>query len=283
MIKAIVLDIDGVIIGNLPGINFPQPSKKVSKALKKIHESGIRVSFLTGKTTFAAKENIANIGIDNPHIADGGAVIFNPIQNKIIKKEIIKPEHLIKLLNLLGKDVYVNIFTTEDYYLLKSAENEYTKKYENFIGRRPILINDFSQLIEKKEISKINISAFNNSDKEKINAVLEGIKDLFNFSWSSGPNTGDVKTAVVTSKNASKKHGVKYLAKYLNVDLDEVLGVGDTIHDWDFIEICGYKGVMGNGTEELKSKLDKNEKRHFIGGHVNEDGIISIFKKFELI
>ena len=283
MIKAIVLDIDGVIIGNLPGINFPFPSLKVSEALKKIHDNGIPISFLTGKTTFAAWKNISKLGIDNPHIADGGAVIFNPIQNKIIKKEVLKFENIIKLLNLLGKDAYVNIFTTEDYYLIKSAVNEYTNKYENFIGRSPILVNDFSQLINKEEISKINISSFNNIDKEKINDVLEGLSDLFNFSWSSGPNTGDVKTAVVTSKNASKKLGVKYLAEFLNVDPDEVLGVGDTIHDWDFIEICGYKGVMGNGTEELKSKLDKNEKRDFIGGHINEDGIIDIFKKFDLI
>lgn len=283
MIKAVVLDIDGVIIGNLPGVNFPYPSKKVTETLKKIHDNGTPVSFLTGKTTFAAWENISKIGIDNPHIADGGAVIFNPIQNKIIKKEALSSEIVIKLLDLLGKDTYINIFTTENYYLLESLVNEYTKKYENFIGRSPVLVNDFSGVIKNEAISKVNISVFNIDDKEKINEVLQGLKNLFNYSWSSGPNTGNVQTAVVTSRNASKKLGVKYLSDYLKVDLENVLGVGDTIHDWDFIEICGYKGVMGNGTEELKSKLDKNEVRHFIGGHINEDGIIDIFKKFDLI
>ncbi len=283
MIKAIVLDIDGVIIGNLPGINFPYPSKKVTEVLKKIHDSGIPVSFLTGKTTFAAWENIKSIGIDNPHIADGGAVIFNPIQNKIIKKDLINSKDLLEFMYALGKETYVNFFTIDNYFLLKKLENEYTKTYGKFIGKPPALVDDVENVIRNQEISKFNISAFTEKDKEKATEVLNNFSDKFNFSWSSGPNTGEVKTAVVTSKKSSKKSGVKYLSEYLGVSLDEVLGVGDTIHDWDFIEICGYKGVMGNGTEELKNKLNKKDKKHFIGGHINEDGIIDIFKKFNLI
>lgn len=283
MIKAIVLDIDGVIIGNLPGVNFPFPSKKVSEALRKIHGSGIPISFLTGKTTFAAWKNISKLGMDNPHIADGGAVIFNPIQNKIINKSVLGKKDIRKFLEKMGSDFYLNFFTTRDYYLLDSSKNEYTNVYAKFIGKDPIIVGDFDDLIDEEEISKINISSFNKEQKDEINGVLKSLEKIINYSWSRGPNTGNIETAVVTSKNSSKKHGVKYLADYLKVDLENVLGVGDTLHDWDFIEICGYKGVMGNGTDELKAKLNKSDKRHFIGGHINEDGIIDIFKKFNLI
>ncbi len=283
MIKAIVLDIDGVIIGNLHGVNFPFPSNKVSEALKKIHDSGIPVSFLTGKTTFAAWKNISKLGIDNPHIADGGAVIFNPIKGKIIKKEVLDKEKVKKLINIFENKYYLNLFTTENYYLNKSHKNEYTEIYAKFIGKEPVIVDDFERLLDTEEISKINISSFDIKQKNEIDKFLKSIENIVNYSWSRGPNTGNVETAVVTSKNASKKHGVMYLIDYLNVDLDNVLGVGDTIHDWDFIEICGYKGVMGNGTGELKEKLDKSDQRHFIGGHINDNGIIDIFKKFNLI
>lgn len=282
MIKALVLDIDGVVIGNLPGINFPYPSKKVSFSLKKIHNVGIPVSFLTGKTTFAAWQNLSKIGIDNPHIADGGAVIFNPVQGKIIKQESLSNVSIQKLINLLP-DSYINFFTTENYYLLESSKNDYTPIYSKFIGKVPVLINSFDEIFTHKEISKLNISSFNLDDKEKVNAALDKLTEEFNFSWSRGPNTGEVETAVVTSKSASKKQGVKYLAQYLGVDLKDVLGVGDTIHDWDFIEICGYKGAMGNATEELKSKFDFKNDKQFLGGNVNEDGIIKILEHFNLI
>ncbi len=283
MIKAIVLDIDGVIVGNKEGINFPQPSKKVSAILRKIHDSGIPVSFLTGKPTFAAWKNIAKIGIDNPHIADGGAVIFNPIQKKIIKQTVLDQNDLKQLLGMLGDKVYVNFFTTENYYLKESLVNDYTKIYGKFMGKPPVLVPDLNKLVEELEFSKINISAFNKDQKSRVDSVLENLSDRFNFSWSSGPNTGNVDTAVVTPKNASKKLGVKYLADYLKVDLKNVLGVGDTIHDWDFIEICGYKGVMGNATEELKLKFDFNREKEVLGGHVNDDGIIDVFKHFNLL
>jgi len=282
MVKAVVLDIDGVIIGNLSGFNFPYPSKEVSKALKKIHGKGIPVSFLTGKTTFAAWENISKIGIDNPHIADGGAIIFNPVQGKIVKKEILNKESIKKLINLLPYN-YFNFFTTENYYLLKSSENEYTKIYEKFIGKPPILVDSKIEVLESSEISKLNISSFNIDEKEKITSALNTLSDEFNFSWSRGPNTGEVETVVVTSKLASKKQGVKYLSEYLGIDLKDVLGVGDTIHDWDFIEICGYKGAMGNATEELKSKFNFKNDNEFLGGNVNEDGIIKILENFNLI
>ncbi len=282
MVRAVVLDIDGVIIGNLPGVNFPYPSEKVSSVLNEVHNNGIPVCFLTGKTTFAAWKNLSKIGIDNPHIADGGAVIFNPVQGKIIKKEILNKESIEKLIALIP-ECYFNFFTTDNYYLLSSSKNEYTDIYSKFIGKEPVLISSFEEIFSDKEISKLNISSFNTEDKEKITKALEKLSDEFNFSWSRGPNTGDVETAVVTSKLASKKQGVRYLSDYLNVDLNEVLGVGDTIHDWDFIEICGYKGVMGNATDELKSKFDHTKDKEALGGHVNEDGIIDIFKKFNLI
>ena len=177
MIKAIVLDIDGVIIGNLPGINFPYPSKKVTEVLKKIHDSGIPVSFLTGKTTFAAWENIKSIGIDNPHIADGGAVIFNPIQNKIIKKDLINSKDLLEFMYALGKETYVNFFTIDNYFLLKKLENEYTKTYGKFIGKPPALVDDVENVIRNQEISKFNISAFTEKDKEKATEVLNNFSD----------------------------------------------------------------------------------------------------------
>lgn len=282
MIKALVLDIDGVVIGSLPGINFPYPSEKVSQALKKIHNDGISVCFLTGKTTFAAWENLSKIGIDNPHIADGGAVIFNPVKGKIIKKEILNSESIKKLIDLLP-DSYFNFFTTENYYLLESSKNKYTQVYSNFIGKEPILIKSFEEIISDKEISKLNISSFDSNDKENINKVLERLSDDFNFSWSRGPNTGDVETSVVTSRLASKKQGVKYIANYLGVELENILGVGDTIHDWDFIEICGYRGAMGNGTDEFKSKFNFERENEILGADVNDDGIIKILEYFNLI
>lgn len=283
MIKAIVLDIDGVVVGNQEGINFPHPSKKVSTILRKIHDSGIPVSFLTGKPSFAAAGNIKAVGIDNPHIADGGATIFNPMQNQIIHSENIDKKDILNLMKKLPEKTYVNLFSTKNYYLDKSQENEFTKTYGKFVGLYPNLVNGFKEVVKNEPIPKINIYAFDEKEKEKIAKSIKNSSDAIAFSWSTNPFISPVQVAVITNKKASKRSGVKYLAKYLGVSLEEVLGVGDTIHDWDFIEICGYRGAMGNATAQLKEKINSNNPHEIIGGHVNDDGIIDIFKYFKLL
>ncbi|MCL4365842.1 hypothetical protein M1437_01295 [Patescibacteria group bacterium] len=43
MVKLIVLDVDGVIVGHKPGINFPYPNQKVIETLKAVCQKGIPV------------------------------------------------------------------------------------------------------------------------------------------------------------------------------------------------------------------------------------------------
>src|SRR3989344_1298561 len=101
MIKAVVLDIDGVVVGTKKGINFPNPAPRVSQALRKVHDSGVPVVFITAKTSFAASENIKYVGIDNPHIADSGAVLFNPIREKILEVKSIASTDVHHVLSAL--------------------------------------------------------------------------------------------------------------------------------------------------------------------------------------
>ena len=77
--------------------------------------------------------------------------------------------------------------------------------------------------------------------------------------------------------------GVEKLSQYMQVPLENILGVGDTMLDWEFLNICGYKGTMKNGTPELVAKFDFTDPKQFMGNHVNEDGLIDVFRYFKLI
>lgn len=47
MIKAIIADVDGVIVGNRRGVNFPLPNKVVMQKLKDLHKKGIPIVLCT--------------------------------------------------------------------------------------------------------------------------------------------------------------------------------------------------------------------------------------------
>lgn len=70
MIKAIISDVDGVVIGEKIGFNSPHPNDDVIAALKAVREKGVAVCLCTAKPHFSIAEEIKR---PNLHIADARA------------------------------------------------------------------------------------------------------------------------------------------------------------------------------------------------------------------
>lgn len=71
MIKGLILDVDGVLVGGKKGYNWPLPNQQVIDELKTLRQKGIIVSLCTGKVTFAIHEIVHLAHLDNVHIGDG--------------------------------------------------------------------------------------------------------------------------------------------------------------------------------------------------------------------
>lgn len=81
----------------------------------------------------------------------------------------------------------------------------------------------------------------------------------------------------ILPKEASKGLGMKHLADYLKIDLNDVIAFGDGDNDYELIRDAGLGIAMGNGTSKVKAAAD------FITTPVNEDGIFLALKHFGLI
>lgn len=286
MIKAVVLDIDGVIVGTKKGINFPDPSRKVSKLLRKIHDNGIPVVFLTAKASFAAAENIKRVGIDNPHIADSGAILFNPIREKVFHVKSVKSSDIHQILSSIPDNPLINLFTANGYFVLRKAAEkfpDFVKRYSEFMQRSPVVVDSFDKVIQNEKVIKMNVYVFDNEQKKQLTEIVSKFKAKVAYRWVTNPSLGIVEIMIVTSPGVSKRLGVETLAHDLKVSLNEILGVGDMLPDWDFIEVCGYKATLANGSKDLKDKFNFSDPKQFMGGDVDEDGIIDILKHFKLL
>src|SRR3974390_2658127 len=90
MIRGVIIDVDGVIVGDKPGYNFPHPHPEVIAALRRIEERGIPISLCTAKPAFSIQAIIDAAGLRNPHITNGGAVIIDPIDHKVVAEHPIE-------------------------------------------------------------------------------------------------------------------------------------------------------------------------------------------------
>jgi hydroxymethylpyrimidine pyrophosphatase-like HAD family hydrolase len=64
------------------------------------------------------------------------------------------------------------------------------------------------------------------------------------------------------------------------VEAQDMLGVGDGLGDWQFIELCGYGASMGNTSKELKELVRSKGSHGYVGTSVDEHGILDVFEHF---
>ncbi len=285
MIKAIILDIDGVIIGEKVGYNSPHPHIDVLNSLKKLREEGVAICLCTAKPYYAIAKIIKKANLHNPHITDAGAVIIDPIDNMVIEKHVLKKELASKILDkLVAENVYVECYTVADYFIQENQASEITQKHTHILQKKPITVSSIVQESSNFEITKIMPIALNSVDMLRVSRILETFKTQASITWGVHPVALPLQFGIVTVLGSSKKEGAETIVESLHISFDEVLGIGDSTSDWKFMRLCGYAATLANGTNELKQLVkSKVEGTYFVSkGSVDENGILDIFKYFSL-
>ena len=284
MIKAIILDVDGVIVGEKIGYNSPYPHRDVIKRLKEIRRKGIPISLCTAKPHYSIQKIIDDAGLNNLHITNGGGVVIDPIDNVILKKHIIDKNQSKKVIgHFLDNDVYTEFYSVDDYFIQESQKSDLTKTHIHILQREPHIVSSLVDETGKQDIVKIMPIAKNEDNKKELIQLFKPFKNELTLSWGIHPVALPHQFGIITAKGISKKQAALEIANSIGVNPKDMLGVGDSTSDWQFIEPCSYGGVMGNASEELK-KLVSSKGRGFsvIGGSVDENGILEIFNYFKL-
>ncbi|HYK08228.1 MAG TPA: HAD family hydrolase [Candidatus Eisenbacteria bacterium] len=283
MIKAIVFDVDGVLKGSKEGINFPIPHADVIQKLKTLREEGIPVILCSGNYLHSILKIIQLANLRNPHISDRGALIVDPLDGVVLEKHLLQRKYVKEIIKtILSAGFYMEVYSDNEYFVQKSQVSELTKKRTVILQEQPVLVDSFEEIFSK-DIIKINIFSKNEEEKEKATKALSHIKNEIAIVWLSNPATGTMHIANVTSKDISKPYAVQQVLQRMHINSKDVLGVGDTLSDWEFMSLCGYTAAMGNADSALKELVKtKGEGKYFIAPHVDDNGVLEALKHFSL-
>jgi HAD superfamily hydrolase (TIGR01484 family) len=283
MIKGLILDVDGVLVGGKKRYNWPLPNPQVIKTLKQLRENGMVVSLCTGKGTFAINEIVHLAHLDNIHIGDGGAIVIDIINNTIVEQHTIGIDKTIEVLTkLLARNIYTELYTQDGYHIQRDQVGDKTKKHKAILNKEPIISDSLLQKANELQVVKIMPVTNDEEQKKEIIELFNPYTDVLSLQWGTHPTALPYQFGIITSKGISKRQAAQTIAKKTGIPLEEMLGIGDGLTDWNFMELCGYAGAMGNASQELKDKVVTKGKRGYIGKSVDENGVLDILSYFWL-
>jgi hypothetical protein len=282
-IKAIILDVDGVIVGDKSGFNAPYPPSVVVNRLKQIREKGILVILCSAKPYYSVKKIVDDGHLDNIQTALAGAILIDPSNLKVVKKHVIENNVALELTKkFIENNIYTEVYATGKYYIQKNQINEVTKLHNFTLSFEPIMVDNLIDLVKISEIVKILPATKTSHERKIIEKIFFNYSGKLTIGWSTHPAIKGYSFGNITASGISKKQSVLEIVDIYKIKNQEMLGVGDSLTDWDFIGICGYAGAMGNATDDLKKLVLSKKNKGYVGKSVNENGILDIFKHFGL-
>ncbi len=211
-------------------------------------------------------------------------MVVDTLGKKILSQHII-PKDIVKdiLSTLLAANVYTEIYTTSAYIIQQSQFGDFTSKHELVLQALPTQVDSLITESENVEVVKIMPIAKDLSDKENVDKILTEFVPKVVVGWGVHPVILPLQFGIVTAPGISKKIAAEQIVSHLGINSKDVLAVGDSTSDWQFIEPCGYKVAMGNATQELKDLVSSSDhEKSFIAPSVEENGILEVFKHFGL-
>lgn len=264
-IKLIACDLDGTLLTTKKEI-----TKENIDAIKNLKEALFVVA--TGRPLDGIKDINEKLGLNFPNhysICYNGAVIIENSTHKIIAKKTIPYDYIKEVfdfacLNQLNFHAFL-----DDGELITNEKNPYTL-VEETINHIEARVVDINQIKKNQQFIKCMIV----SSEEKLDQIMDKIpstlKKKMNVSRSS-------KIFLeFQNPETNKGLGLKMLANYLKIDMNNTMAIGDADNDKSMLQVAKASVIMKNhfkGLEKYASFITKSN---------DESGVAYAIKHFNV-
>ena len=223
MVKIIFSDFDETLL------NYHSDKKYFddyqADVLRRIREQGIEFCIVTGRNAFFFHQFSNILPYVSYILASNGSCIYDVKNKKFIYQKFIGVQEVSLLLDYINQHHY--------------------NMYYNSLGEQ-IYNGDHVNLQSCEQI----ILSFHESNLEN---VLEDIKEIPYVNYNNICRHGNRYTIDVNNYLVSKGNAVKYLCDFLDVDLNDTIGFGDSDNDVSMFEMVGKSIAVGNATDKMKT------------------------------
>lgn len=255
MIKLVVSDMDGTLIDDSEVLG--SKALQVAQILK---EKKILFSLATGRVESMTEAYAKQLNIQVPYIVCNGATIVHG--RKIMQRyqvPLLGLKDVILTADQLGMSIIYSINGLERVFRFTPWVMEQQRMFDRYHQKHAFSEEEWNTLV----VDKISImDDENNSRIAMIEDMCIKLPAVYGF-------TRYVDRSVeVVHGEATKASGVRAVAKYLGIDLREIMVIGDHQNDIEMLREAGVGVAVANATPELRSVAD------YVCQHSHVDGVL---------
>lgn len=273
-IKLICIDMDGTLLKDDHNI-----AERDKEAIKSAISKGVHVAITTGRVYNCAKLYSKSIGLKTPIIASNGAFIGDTDDTPIYCNPLSIDD--IKEFLIITKKYGLLSYLTANWGLISMEELPENNIYKLLNKTLPEkdritlkVVNSIEEAYDYHPDEILKGVCISNGNKEDLIKAKEELKSIASnleivSSWNNNFE--------VMKKGSSKGEAVEQLTKYLKLNRDEVMCIGDSENDLTMLKFAGTGVAMGNAIDSVKEAAD------FVTSPNTDCGVAKAIEKFVLI
>ncbi len=255
--KYVFLDVDGTLLDH----SISAVPKSALKGIEMAKKNGHEMIINTGRPPCLFYGIDKQLKIDSYVAANGtvvvykGELIYNNALNKVVIKQVIDYAY--------DKKIDIALQGFNGFKLQTQFSNIYKKFCKNFNIELPELQKDYYL---DNDIYQMTLF-YQGDDYKEFESLFPELS--FEFSCEFGLD--------VNAKGGLKERGIKVIVKKLNIDISDVIVIGDGHNDISMLKYVKNSVAMGNAHDEVKKHAS------FVTDHISNDGLYKAFEKLKLI
>jgi Cof subfamily protein (haloacid dehalogenase superfamily) len=258
-IKLIALDIDGTICNSHRGYTV---SPAVVQAIAQAKQQGVYVSLCTGRWHDIMTDFYPAVATDDDtmHVSCNGSVVLNH-QGSILHKQGLTMTEVADFLHEIEQaGIGYGACDARSFYANPIA---YTQED---VAKHCHLYESKDQFLAMPYLSKLYVDG--RKHKQHVQDILR------NYSFAYAVDfTGFFD---IWPSHVHKGTGIDWIAKQLNLQLDEVMFVGDGSNDLDALRVAGLGIAMGQADDDVKAVAN------VVAPSVDDDGVAWAIRQYVL-
>lgn len=274
-IKAVLMDMDGTLLGK----SQVAVSVRNMRAVQKAIEKGVHVIPCTGRVYDMLPPQLLTQEGLRYFVTSHGARAYDSLTGESLFEDLIPAKNVSEIMKMLeGKGLYNEIAANTTIYFEKAVSDNFNMSVvpEHHIWY--VRDNCFTAIEKPSEyflknnvgVEKMNIYGIPAELQQSIYDELTATGFIKHTRTGAGPNLE------FSNHTLYKLNATDAILNKLGISYDETMAIGDSSSDVEILQACGVGVAMGNAPDNIKALAND------VTALNTEDGLALAFEKYVL-